>query len=203
MSDAERWDASYRAESPPPWDIGRPQPRFAALAETGAFQGRLLDCGCGTGEHALLAAARGAKVVGIDLSSYAIEQARLKADSRGLSAHFEPADALELPTPDEPFDVVIDSGVFHSFDDTDRVRYVETLRRQLRLGGTCYLMCFSDSQPGDWGPRRVREDELRSAFADGWDVSVEPAVFEINPFEGVTEVQAWFAVLRRTGPYDN
>jgi len=197
MSDAERWDSSYRAESPPPWDIGRPQPRFAALAATGALQGRLLDCGCGTGEHALLAASLGAQVTGIDLSPYAIEQARHKAESRGLSVRFAPGDALELPAPDEPFDVVIDSGVFHSFDDADRRRYVATLTRQLRVGGTCYLMCFSERQPGDWGPRRVREQELRLAFADGWDVKVEPAVFEINPFEGITEVQAWFATLRR------
>jgi SAM-dependent methyltransferase len=195
--DAERWDASYRAETPPPWDIGRPQPRIAALAETGALRGRLLDCGCGTGENGLLAASLGADVQGVDLSGYAIEQARRKAAERGLSAQFEPGDALALTTPDEPFDVVIDSGVFHSFDDDDRPRYVEVLRQQLRVGGTCYLMCFSDRQPGDWGPRRVREDELRAAFADGWDVSVEPAVFDINEFEGVTEVQAWFATLRR------
>lgn len=192
------WDDRYRGDAPPPWDIGRPQPRFAALAGTGAFHGRLLDCGCGTGEHALLAASQGAQVVGIDLSGYAIELARRKAEARGLPARFEAADALTLPAPDEPFDVVLDSGVFHSFDDADRERYVASLRRQLRVGGTLYLMCFSDRQPGDWGPRRVREEELGSAFADGWDVSVEPAVFDINEFEGVTEVQAWFATMRRT-----
>src|SRR3954467_12307652 len=197
-ADAERWNESYQREEPPPWDIGRPQPRFAALAGTGAFRGRLLDCGCGTGEHALMAAAGGADVVGVDLSAYAIEQARRKAAARDLSVRFEAADALQLPAPSELFDVVIDSGVFHSFDDTDRPRYVASLRRQLRIGGTCYLMCFSDRQPGDWGPRRVREDELRAAFADGWDVKVEPAVFDINPFDGIAEVQAWFATMRRT-----
>jgi cyclopropane fatty-acyl-phospholipid synthase-like methyltransferase len=196
--DAAGWDERYSGDAPPPWDIGRPQPRFAALADTGAFRGRLLDCGCGTGEHALLAASLGADVTGIDLSPLAIEQARRKAESRGLSVWFEAADALRLSTPDEPFDVVIDSGVFHSFEDADRARYVDGLRRQLRVDGWCYLMCFSDRQPGDWGPRRVHEAELRQAFADGWDVRVEPAVFEINEFEGVTEVQAWFAALRRT-----
>ena len=37
----------------PPWDIGRPQPAFLALAEASAIQGRVLDVGCGTGEHRL------------------------------------------------------------------------------------------------------------------------------------------------------
>src|SRR5712671_4086621 len=100
-ADADRWNESYRRGQPPPWDIGRPQPRFAALAGTGALRGRLLDCGCGTGEHALMAAAEGATVVGVDLSSYAIEQARRKAETRGLSVRFETADVLQLPAPDE------------------------------------------------------------------------------------------------------
>jgi hypothetical protein len=37
--------------SPPPWDIGRPQPAFRALADAGAIQGRVLDVGCGTGAN--------------------------------------------------------------------------------------------------------------------------------------------------------
>jgi cyclopropane fatty-acyl-phospholipid synthase-like methyltransferase len=78
------------------------------------------------------------------------------------------------------FDAIIDSGVFHVFDDDQRPIYVKSLRSALRPGGTCYLMCFSDRQPGDWGPRRVSEGELRSAFADGWTIgSIEPAEFEV------------------------
>jgi hypothetical protein len=69
----------------------------------------------------------------------------------------------------------------------------------LRDGGMCYLMCFSDRQPGEWGPRRVREDELRAAFSDGWQiVSIEPDVFDVNPIEGSTSVQAWQARIRRS-----
>lgn len=196
-SDAETWDRAYRDEAPPPWDIGRPQPALQALAEAGAFTGRVLDCGCGTGEHALLAAAHEAQAVGIDLSRRAIAHASAKAVSRGLPARFAVGDALQLPLPDKSVDVVIDSGVFHSFDDNGRALYVQSLQRVLRTGGTCYLMCFSDRQPGDWGPRRVRADELHEAFARGWHVEVEPATFSVNPIEGVAIVQAWLATLRR------
>jgi SAM-dependent methyltransferase len=53
----EDFDALYAGT--PPWDIGRPQPAFLALAEAGAVRGRVLDVGCGTGEHALMAAGSG------------------------------------------------------------------------------------------------------------------------------------------------
>jgi hypothetical protein len=52
------WDASYTADTSPPWDIGRPQPTFVRLADQGHLPGCLLDAGCGTGENALLAASR-------------------------------------------------------------------------------------------------------------------------------------------------
>jgi SAM-dependent methyltransferase len=192
------WDAAYEGTVPAPWDIGRPQPTFIRLADRGLLGGRVLDSGCGTGEHTLLAAARGADAVGVDISPRAIEQARAKAADRGIAARFEVGDVLSLGQLGLTFDTVIDSGVFHVFDDADRARYVASLASVLRPGGTCYLMCFSDRQPGDWGPRRVRQDEIRSAFADGWHVAgIAAAEFAINPMMGATAAQAWLATLRR------
>ena len=63
----EDFDASYAGT--PPWDIGRPQPAFLALAEAGTIRGRVLDVGCGTGEHALMAASMGLEATGIDSAS--------------------------------------------------------------------------------------------------------------------------------------
>ena len=193
------WDESYTAGTPAPWDIGRPQPTFVRLADEGRLTGRLLDAGCGTGENALLAASRGADVTGIDIAPTAIARARAKAAERGLTGRFEVADALDLGRLGLTVDTVIDSGVFHVFEDEDRARYVAGLAGVLRPGGACYLMCFSDRQPGTWGPRRVRADELRAAFGEGWVVeSVAADVFEINPVDGATRVQAWLAAIRRS-----
>jgi cyclopropane fatty-acyl-phospholipid synthase-like methyltransferase len=194
----ESWDASYTAAGPPPWDIGRPQPVFERLAESGLLVGRVLDAGCGTGEHTLLAAAHGADATGVDAAPTAIERAKAKAAQRGLKARFEVADVLDLGRLGAAFDTVIDSGVFHVFSDDDRARYVGSLGAVLRDGGMCYLMCFSDRQPGTWGPRRVTQDELRAAFSDGWQVvSITAETFEVNPIEGSTTVQAWLAGIRR------
>ena len=196
---APGWDAVYAADVPAPWDIGRPQPAFVSLADRGLLRGRVLDAGCGSGEQTLLAAARDADAMGVDISPRAIEQARRKAAERGLKARFEVADALSLGGLGLTFDTVIDSGLFHVFDDHDRVTYVTSLATALRSGGSCYLMCFSDRQPAGFGPRRVSQDELRAAFSDGWTViGIVAEAFEINPRFGSTAAQAWLATIRRT-----
>ena len=194
---SEGWDSSYQ-DHPPPWDIGRPQQAFVRLADGGLLSGRVLDAGCGTGEHALLAAAHGAEAMGVDVSALAIEKARAKAAERGLTARFEIADALHLERLDGSFDTVTDSGLFHVFDDADRARYVASLAAVTEPGGSYYMMCFSDSQPGEWGPRRVRREEILLAFHDGWEVeSLTPDTFSVNPIEGTGTVAAWLAVIRR------
>ncbi len=194
------WDASYTGAEPAPWDIGRPQPAFARLAGEGLLAGRVLDVGCGTGEHTLLAASHGADATGVDVAPTAIERARAKAAERGLTARFEVADVLDLAAVQlaGPPDTIIDSGVFHVFSDADRQRYVASLSTVLRPGGRLYLMCFSDRQPGEFGPRRVREDELRAAFSDGWTAeSITADAFDINSIQGFSQARAWLAVLRR------
>jgi cyclopropane fatty-acyl-phospholipid synthase-like methyltransferase len=199
MTDQPGWDAVYAADQPPPWDVGRPQPVFERLAEQGVLRGQLLDSGCGTGENTMMAAAHGADALGVDVAPNAVAQARRKAAGRSSAARFEVADVLDLGQLGLIFDTVIDSGVFHVFDDGDRARYVASLASVMRPGATCYLLCFSDRQPGDAGPRRVTRDELRAAFRDGWTVtSISAETFAIN-FGGASEAQAWLATVERSG----
>jgi cyclopropane fatty-acyl-phospholipid synthase-like methyltransferase len=76
-------------------------------------------------------------------------------------------DALTLKDWTERFDTVIDSGLFHVFSDEDRLRYLKGLATVLKAGGRLFLMCFSDEEPGSQGPRRVSQQELHDAFAQG------------------------------------
>jgi SAM-dependent methyltransferase len=191
-----RVDFSGAYEVTPPWDIGRPQPALLVLAEAGELHGRVLDAGCGTGEHALMAAAIGLDATGIDSAPSAIEQAEAKAAARHLAVRFVVGDVLELSALGDPFDTVLDAGCFHTLDDGDRAAYVESLARAVVPGGRVFVLCFSDRQPGEIGPRRVTQDEIKTAFADGWRVdAIQAAVFETNVQD--RDAQAWLASITR------
>jgi cyclopropane fatty-acyl-phospholipid synthase-like methyltransferase len=188
------FDASYKGGTPP-WDIGRPQPAFLKLAESGGLRGRVLDVGCGTGEHALMAAGFGLEAVGVDSAASAIAMAEQKAQARGLAAKFLVWDALSLKSLGEEFDTVLDCGLFHVFSDEERPPFVENLAAVVRPGGRYFMLCFSEHEPGDWGPRRITQAEIRASFADGWRVdSIEAARLETNLGAGV---QGWLASITR------
>jgi len=188
------FDAMYAGT--PPWDIGRPQQAFLELAERGALRGRVLDVGCGTGEQALMAASLGLEATGIDSAPTAIAIAKRKARERDPSVRFLVWDALELDALGDRFDSVLDCGLFHVFDDEDRLRFVESLRSGIAPGGRYFMLCFSDRQPGAWGPRRVTEAEIRTSFAEGWKIdAIEPAKLEVTIEPGAA--LAWLVSTTR------
>ncbi len=188
------FDALYTGQ--PPWDIGRPQAAFAALAEAGLIEGPVLDAGCGTGEHTLMCAARGLAATGVDLAPTALRAAEDKARARGLSARFRRQDARDLASLGETFATVLDCGLFHVFGEEDRAAYVAALHCVLRQGGRYFMLCFSDRQPGTVGPHRLTGEQLRAAFADGGRIdSLEPATIEI--ITDPAGVRAWLLTATR------
>lgn len=162
-----RFEARY--ERQPSWDVPRPQEVFVQLYEAGQIEEPVLDAGCGTGENALFLAAAGLAVWGVDIALPAIGMARAKARERGLpAARFLVGDALQLDALGMRFRTIIDSGLLHAMADAERALYVQSLQGALEPQGLFHVLCFSDAQPGDDGPRRLAEGELRDAFATGW-----------------------------------
>jgi 2-polyprenyl-3-methyl-5-hydroxy-6-metoxy-1,4-benzoquinol methylase len=159
---AERFHEAYRGT--PPWDIGRPQPVFERLAAAGAITGRVLDVGCGTGENALFLAGQGHEVTGVDAVPAAVVAARRKARERGIDADFVVHDALALGELGRRFDTVVDSGLFHTFDDEERVRFADSLAAVLEPAGRYFMLCFSEYELREGGPRRVAQVDIRAVF---------------------------------------
>lgn len=170
----EIFDSAY-AEGTAGWVIGQSQPAILELERTGHVSGRVLDAGCGAGEHTIHLAERGHDVLGIDFSDAAVDLARRAAAERGVEVSFEVADALTLGEGSEgddlgaPFDTVVDSALFHVFGAEDRRRYAEALHRITRPGATVYVLALADSEEPGFGPR-ISDVAIRDAFVDGWTV---------------------------------
>jgi cyclopropane fatty-acyl-phospholipid synthase-like methyltransferase len=189
------FDSAYRGT--PPWDIGRPQKEFIELVRTKEITGSVLDIGCGSGENALFFAQEGFLVWGIDSSPLAIQKAQEKSQQRGLPAHFQVLNALELTRLNRTFNTATDSGLFHTLSDEDRPLFVKSLAAVLSPRGTYFMLCFSDQEPPGYGPRRISEQEIRETFSDGWSINyVRPATFESNT--RARGPRAWLSSITRT-----
>jgi SAM-dependent methyltransferase len=68
---------------------------------------QVVDVGCGTGNAALAAAARGARVTGVDPAPRLLDVARAEAAARRLEVTFVRGDAAALPLEDASADAVL------------------------------------------------------------------------------------------------
>jgi SAM-dependent methyltransferase len=179
-----------------PWIIGEPQPAVVALADQGWIRGAVLDIGCGTGEHAIHFARLGYSIQGIDFSAIAIERARRNAAKQQVLVSFEVADALSLPD-EARYDTIIDSALFHYFDATDRVKYVQSLGRACRPQALVHVLAVSE--PGEGWPN-VSDTMIRDAFGAGWMIEdLRPSQFRVaeGDYGERVDLSAWQARIRR------
>src|SRR6516225_8628807 len=97
---------------------------------------RVLDAGCGPGSITLGLAqvVYPGEVIGVDLQTAQVEDARELAAERGIgNARFETADLYGLPFPDRAFDAVFSHGVVMHLREP--LRAIAEMRRVLKQGG--------------------------------------------------------------------
>lgn len=188
----------------------------------------VLDVACGTGNLAIPAAERGAKVTGIDITPKLIEVARAEAEAAGLTIDFREGDAEALDFPDDSFDKVV--SVFGMIFAPQHEIAAHEMERTCRPGGVVALTAWTPEgmngklfevigrhmpkppegmkTPVDWGT----EDHVRENFSDGveWTFSRENAMFEApsaEDFFALNEAKLSPLVLARAalepqGKYD-
>lgn len=98
---------------------------------------RALDAACGTGDLAFALAARGARVVGLDVTARMLELAR----RRGAGPALVQADMLAIPAPAETFDLVTTGYGLRNAPDLDEA--IGEVRRVLRPGGRFVSLDFA------------------------------------------------------------
>lgn len=101
---------------------------------------RVLDAATGTGAVAILAAQRGADVVGQDIAPVLIDTARQRAEEEGVEVDFEVEDAEAMSYDDASFDVVLSTcGVMFA---PDHEAIAHELGRVTKPGGRLALACW-------------------------------------------------------------
>jgi SAM-dependent methyltransferase len=163
-----------RAKSPGelPWAKGSPevllnQAMQAQRAEPGGPR-RALDVGCGAGPYSVVMARAGYDVTGLDFMPAALAMAERTASEAGVRVHFVQGDATRWQAP-APFDLVLDCGCLHGFDEADRPRYKARLLEWLKPGGHFVLGHFGKRHPLDWrpmGPKRWKRERVLDLLGD-------------------------------------
>src|SRR5260370_38617914 len=90
VPDRATFEKAYAGKAP--WDIGKPQAPFVAVADRVASP--VLDAGCGTGGTALYFAARAHRVTGSAFLEEPMRRARGKAAERGMGVVCPVKDSL-------------------------------------------------------------------------------------------------------------
>ena len=116
---------------------------------------RVLDVAVGNGNASILAARRGARVTGVDLTPAQIERARKRCAAEGVDVELRVADAEALDVADASYDVVVSvMGVIFAPDPAAAVR---EMARACRPGGRIAMTSWSGSSrwAATWRAKRA------------------------------------------------
>jgi SAM-dependent methyltransferase len=193
----ERWDAPYRRNRMPGWDVGRPCSHLVSGVEQEVFRpGRAIVFGCGTGTNAIYLARQGFDVTGVDVAPSALAIAARKAGEAGVNVRWLLADVVALPKL-EAFDLVFDRGCYHHICQYDSEGYVETLRRISHSGTQVLILAGSPADGSRGGPPRIPEAKIRQDFSDLFEFAWLRNVYFDSRNADARGSSAWSIHLRR------
>ncbi|MGQ9566360.1 MAG: class I SAM-dependent methyltransferase [Candidatus Bathyarchaeales archaeon] len=176
-----------------PWELGKPRKVLVDLVEKGRLKpAKVLDVCCGAGTNGVYLAEKGFDVVGIDISSKAVEYARKKAEQVGVKAKFMVQNFLELPFKDEEFDFVFDMGCFHHVKIKDRTIFIKGVHRVLKKCGSYLLVCFSYRNGSAWN--HFTREQLVKLFSDYFKIET---IKHVSSVEGDGFRRYFYAVFMR------
>ncbi|MBN9615362.1 MAG: hypothetical protein BGO25_03145 [Acidobacteriales bacterium 59-55] len=188
------WNDSY-ASGQLPWDTGQPEPLLVDFVTSGAVTPcPVLEIGAGTGTNAIWMAERGFDVVGVDVSTLAVERAQAKMAGHTLSCRFAEWDVLTKAPPDDSFQFVFDRGCFHVFDEPhERQHFAAQVAAALIPGGLWLsLIGSTEGPPHEVGPPRRSAREVTLAIEAALEiVELRSAEFRDH------NTKAWLCLSRR------
>jgi SAM-dependent methyltransferase len=160
---------------------------------------RAVELGCGTGYGSAWMARRGARVVGVDISSEQLATARRLDAQHGLGIDWVEASAEAVPRPAGSFDFALSE--YGAAVWCDPYRWIPEARRLLRPGGRLVLLTNSVwttlcSPPDGTLPVTRR---LERSYFGLHRLDWRQAVDEPGGIEFSLPIGEWFRLFRQTG----
>lgn len=96
---------------------------------------RLMDLGCGSGEHTRLLAKYGIECTGIDIAPSLISYAKMKARNENVKVEYIVNDMRKIDYENEFDYCIMISGTFGFFSDKENLRLLQRIKKALRPEG--------------------------------------------------------------------
>ncbi len=159
------WQRRYE-EKDTPWDKGAASPVLVDFLRERHVTGRVLVPGCGRGHDArALAADPEATVIGLDLSTAAVAQARKLVPETMSNLSFVAGDFFHLPEGSAgTFDWIVEHTCFCAIDPGQRADYVSTAARALHNGGSIFGIFYLNPDTQTSPPFPATREELSALF---------------------------------------
>jgi ubiquinone/menaquinone biosynthesis C-methylase UbiE len=119
-----------------------------------------LELGCGLGRFTRFVSRQGIQATGVDFSSVAIKNAKIKAPMNEAQIEFLVGNVTNLETLSAQFDVSFDVGCFHCLDKEGQKKYISEIYRLLKPGAT-HLIWALDTAPTDI---KLNPDYMKQVF---------------------------------------
>lgn len=136
---------------------------------------KILDLGCGTGNHVWYLAREGFRVYGIDGSKTAIKSAKKRLTYEGLKTELMVGDIARLPYGDNFFDAVIDSAAIQHNCLQNIGVIVHEVYRVLKPGGRIFSMLVAKDENLKIGFGQtyfLNKREIYKLFADFSELTI-------------------------------
>ena len=139
------------------WTMPEKQFKQDLIEEAGIeTEFHVLDFGCGTATLSMMTKSKypSAFVTGVDVDAEVLAIAQHKLRDFPYPIRLDQYDGMKLPYPDETFDRVISSLVFHHLTPIQKAKSLQEIRRVLKFDGELYI--------ADWG--KAENSLMRGLF---------------------------------------
>lgn len=174
-------------------------------AELGLDHAAVLDCSCGIGTQAIALSRRGHRVMGSDISRFAVARAVREAALRGVSLPAAIADMRHLPFREHQFDAVLsaDNSLPHLLRSQDVAAALEEMRRVLRSGGLLMVSTrpydeILKTRPTSTPPQLSSSSHGRTITFQLWNWHADGEHYDLEHFQLVSDAGHWNVHVRRT-----